>query len=256
MTFHRPRPGNSIFSGRAFTPHPGTFPPGEHPPPVATSPSVAAGIPGPAPSMPQAPPQADFLPRAAETAACAASIEEGRMNLAEATNIESGRPAQSLIVTVGSHRRRPPCGHRLPLRCAAPARRMALARQACVGHVSYALRRSRSGQGPEALFSSARHIPRSGSHAPNHEENPGGAKWRYLRLSAHSGQKLPSGAVSPPVRRLNALNELNEHTSPRVFSPLFLLPSCTGWTVHGTPHGKPEQARLAATCSSAHFAQF
>ena len=98
MTFNRPRPGNSIFSGRAFTPHPGTLPPGEHPPAVATSrpPSVAAGIPGPEQDMPQAPPQPDFLPRAPETAACAASIEEGRMNLAEATNIESGRPAHNL----------------------------------------------------------------------------------------------------------------------------------------------------------------
>jgi AAA domain len=97
MTFNRPRPGNSIFSGRAFTPHPGTLPPGEYPPAVATSrpPSVAAGIPGPEQDMPQAPPQPDFLPRAPETAACAASIEEGRMNLAEATNIESGRPAHN-----------------------------------------------------------------------------------------------------------------------------------------------------------------
>ena len=100
MTFNRPRPGNSIFSGRAFTPHPGTLPPGEHPPAVATSrpPSVAAGIPSPAPDIPQAPRQPDFLPRAPDTAACAASIEEGRMNLAEATNIDSqsGCPAHNL----------------------------------------------------------------------------------------------------------------------------------------------------------------
>ena len=98
MTFNGPRPGNTIFSGRAFTPHPGTPPTGEHPPTVATSrpPSVAAGIPGPAPDMPQASRQPDFLPRAPGTTACSPFIEEGRMNLAEATNSESGRPAHNL----------------------------------------------------------------------------------------------------------------------------------------------------------------
>jgi AAA domain len=38
MTFNRPRPGNSIFSGRALPPQPGTFPAGGDPPPVAASP--------------------------------------------------------------------------------------------------------------------------------------------------------------------------------------------------------------------------
>jgi hypothetical protein len=104
MTFNRPRPGNSIFSGRAFTPHPGTFPPGEHLPAVATTrpPSAAAGIPGPEQDMPQAPPQPDFLPRAPETAAGAASIEEGRMRSLTALSAHKSRRRQTRIESTGA----------------------------------------------------------------------------------------------------------------------------------------------------------
>ncbi len=58
MTFNRPRPGNSIFSGRAFTPQPGTLPPSGHPPAVAVSPRPcdAADTLSPEKDIPEAPP--------------------------------------------------------------------------------------------------------------------------------------------------------------------------------------------------------
>jgi hypothetical protein len=66
MTFNRPRPENSIFSGRAFTPQPGTLPPSEHPPAVAASPRPcdAADTLSPEKDLPEAPPLAQSDPPA------------------------------------------------------------------------------------------------------------------------------------------------------------------------------------------------